>query len=144
MAGPAEHAGAGLSAVRPLSWQVSRYALASGAALAIDWLTYLLTAGIGLAPALAGVVGYATGMLAHYLLSILWVFDARASGKGQARLALEFVASGLLGLALTAATIALATSSLGLALVPAKLLAIAASFASVFLLRRMVVFAVQA
>lgn len=143
MAAQAADAGATPAALRPLSWQVSRYALVSIAALAIDSGVYLVTALGGLAPALAGVAGYAAGMLAHYLLSIVWVFDARASGKGQVRLAAEFAASGLLGLALTAATIALATGALGLALVPAKLLAIAASFLAVFLLRRTVVFAAR-
>jgi putative flippase GtrA len=57
-----------------------------------------------------------------------------------ARLFGEFVLSGLAGMGVTALVIALATEVVGLAALPAKVLAAAVSFLAVFALRRTVVF----
>jgi putative flippase GtrA len=80
------------------------------------------------------------GIVVHYGLSRALVFDAQASGKAEWRLFAEFVASGLAGLAATVACIWLAVDGLGLALLPAKIGAVAVSFIGVFLIRRFVVF----
>jgi putative flippase GtrA len=122
--------------------QFLRYAGVSVAALAADTCVYLGLAWSGLSPVAAGAAGYLVGLAAHYVLSVALVFDAEASGKCQRRLVAEFVASGLFGLILTACVISVATG-LGLALLPAKIVAVALSFAAVDMLRRSVGFAAR-
>jgi putative flippase GtrA len=121
--------------------QLSRYALVSVLALALDFAVFLLVnRTIGLAT-LAGVVGYGCGIILHYYLSRRFVFAAAGSQKSAHRLFSEFVASGLVGLAVTAGVIALATGPLGLSPIMAKVLAVAASFVGVYVIRRTIVFA---
>ena len=124
--------------------QLSRYTLVSGLALALDFAVYLLLAGGGTNVTLAGVAGYACGLALHYVLSVRLVFDPQASNKAQGRLLAEFALTGLAGMAITALVIALATDLVGLPLLPAKMLAVGASFLVVFALRRGVVFARRA
>jgi putative flippase GtrA len=119
------------------------YAAVSGVALAADTGAYLALAWLGLLPALAGAAGYLIGLALHYALSVTFVFDAQATGKSPHRLIVEFGASGLAGLLLTAAAIAFSTGILGLSLVAAKSIAVIASFAAVYALRRFVVFAAR-
>jgi putative flippase GtrA len=121
--------------------QLSRYAIVSGLALALDFAVFLLiNRTIGL-PTLAGVIGYGCGIILHYHLSRRFVFAAAGSQKSAHRLFSEFVASGLVGLAVTACVIALATGLLGLTPIVAKVLAVAASFVGVYAIRRSIVFA---
>lgn len=126
-----------------LSAQAASYLAVSVLALACDTGVYLALATLGVTPMLAGGTGYALGLLAHYLLSRLFVFDARATTKSSARLFAEFAASGLVGLGLTMAVIAAAVGGLGLALLPAKIAAVGLSFVAVFFIRKYVVFAAR-
>lgn len=121
--------------------QPLRYAGVSVAALAADTSIYMALAVVGMMPALAGGIGYLAGLALHYVLSVRFVFDAKSSGKSQRRLMAEFAASGLAGLALTAVIIAFATSVVSMQLLPAKVVAVVASFAAVYFVRRAVVFA---
>jgi putative flippase GtrA len=121
--------------------QLSRYAIVSAMALALDFAVFLsLNAAFG-HPTLAGVIGYGCGIVLHYFLSRHFVFNAMRSKKSAHRLFTEFVASGLIGLAVTAGVIALATTLLGWPAIVAKIAAVGASFVGVFLVRRTVVFA---
>ena len=129
---------AALIAVLP---QLSRYSLVSALALALDFTVYLALTALAVSPPLAGAIGYALGTGLHFLLSTRFVFDARATKKVHARLFGEFALSGFAGMGITALVIALATEGAGLAALPAKVLAAAASFLVVFALRRTVVFA---
>ncbi len=120
--------------------QLSRYAIVSALALALDFGVFLgLNSALGY-PTLAGVVGYSCGIVLHYFLSRHFVFWAARSKKSAHRLFSEFLVSGLIGLAVTAGVIAAATGVLGLSAIVAKLLAVAASFIGVFLIRRTIVF----
>ena len=94
-------------------------------------------------PPLAGVLGYAAGTVLHYLLSVRFVFDARATDKAHARLFGEFAVTGVSGMAATAIVIAAATDLAGLSALPAKVLAAGVSFLLVFALRRGVVFSAR-
>jgi putative flippase GtrA len=121
--------------------QLLRYVLVSGVALTLDFAVFLgLNGAIG-HPTLSGVAGYAVGIVVHYFLSCRFVFDAARSQKAAHRVFAEFVASGIVGLVVTAAVIALATSGLGVTPIAAKILAAGASFVGVFLIRRTIVFA---
>ena len=121
--------------------QLSRYVVVSGMALALDLAVFILLNRVLALPTLAGVIGYACGIVLHYHLSRRFVFTDSGSGKSSHRLFGEFFASGLIGLIVAAAVIALATGMLGVGPLPAKLIAIAASFLGVFVIRRTVVFA---
>lgn len=121
--------------------QLSRYAIVSALALGLDFLVFVTLVGAVLRPSLAGAAGYAVGLAMHYALSVRCVFDARTTGKSEARLFGEFIASGLVGMAITVLVIAVATDGIGLPPLFAKGAAVAASFFIVFLLRRTVVFA---
>ncbi len=120
--------------------QAARYLASSVLALACDTAIYLALGIAGMVPALAAAAGYLAGLALHYMLSIHFVFDVEATGKGHRRLVLEFALSGMGGLGLTMLIIAVATGPLGLALLPAKVLAVGASFVAVFLVRRGLVF----
>jgi putative flippase GtrA len=119
--------------------QLSRYSLVSALALGLDFTAFLALTVSAASPLVAGVIGYTLGMALHYMLSSRFVFDAYATNKIHARLFGEFALSGIVGIGVTAFVISLATQA-GLAALPAKVLAAAASFLMVFALRRSVVF----
>ena len=130
----------GLVAMAP---QLSRYTLVSAFALALDFALYLALTGLAVWPPLAGVLGYAAGTVLHYLLSVRFVFDARATDKAHARQFSEFAVTGVSGMAATAVVITVATDFIGLSALPAKVLAAGVSFLLVFALRRAVVFSAR-
>jgi putative flippase GtrA len=121
--------------------QLTRYAVVSGLALALDFSVFLVLNRTLALPTLAGVAGYGCGIVLHYFLSRRFVFAVAGSQKSAHRLFSEFVASGLVGLAVTAGAIALATGLFGFSPIAAKLLAVAASFLGVYAIRRTIVFA---
>lgn len=121
--------------------QVSRYGVVSALAFALDVSAFLALAETGVPAALAGIAGYVLGMLLHYTMSARFVFKRRAVNKSDARLFTEFVVSGAVGLAVTAAVIAVTVGTFDMAPLSAKVLAAGLSFTAVFALRRTVVFA---
>lgn len=123
-----------------LAVQLPRYVAVSALALAVDFTSFLALARAGLDPTLAGALGYAVGLLVHYGLSRRFVFVS-ASPKTERRLVVEFAVTGLAGIAITAAVIALAHDVFGLGAVAAKVIAVVVSFLAVFALRRQFVFA---
>jgi putative flippase GtrA len=123
--------------------QLSRYSAASALALTLDFAVYLLLTAGEMQPVLAGVIGYSTGLLLHFVLSSRFVF-AHTAAKAQARLFGEFALSGLAGIGTTAVVMALATGAAGLPGLPAKALAAGASFLLVYWLRCTIVFAAPA
>jgi putative flippase GtrA len=121
--------------------QLSRYFSASVIALAIDVAVYAAFCVANVNALLAGTVGYAVGMLAHYILSTAFVFDVEFSRKSASRRLTEFAITGLLGLILTAAIIGCLTNHFAAPAMIAKAAAVVVSFFAVFLLRRWIVFA---
>jgi len=119
-----------------------RYLLASAFSLGVDFGCFLLLLRLGVAAMPASAAGYMLGIGAHWLVSSRAVFaDALAEkGAGRARQQALFVASALVGLAVTALVVGLA-AWLGCEPRLAKLLAVALSFLVTWLLRRQVVFA---
>ena len=130
-------------ASQTLLMQIGRYGLVSLAALGCDFLVFLALTKSGVVPAIAGMAGYAFGLVLHFVLSTQFVFDTAASQKTRARLFGEFAVSGGAGIVLTAAVITVMTHRLHADPVVAKITAVGVSFAVVFLLRRGVVFAVR-
>ena len=132
-----------LQAARGLVTQLGRYGLVSIAALGCDVAVFLLLTGSHVRPALAGAAGYGVGLVLHFLLSTLCVFDTTVTVKSLPRLFGEFALSGAIGLVLTACVIGILATGLGVAPVLAKVAAVVASFFVVFVLRRSVVFAAR-
>lgn len=119
----------------------ARYLVASVGALAIDVGCFLLLLAGGTLPALASAIGYSAGIVAHWLLSSRTVFTEGVAARGMKRTQQKalFVVSALLGLGVTIAIVG-AADWLAIDPRPAKLVAIAISFALTWLLRSKIVF----
>lgn len=118
-----------------------RYLLASVAALGVDVGTFLALLSLGAVPVVASAVGYALGIIAHWLLSSRTVFvdSVAARGPGRTRQKALFVSSALLGLGLTTVIVG-SGSAAGIDPRLAKLVAVAVAFTTTWLLREKVVF----
>jgi putative flippase GtrA len=119
-----------------------RYLAASIAALTFDIGTFLALLVLGTPAGPAAALGYAVGVVVHWLISSRAVFSAAVAARGgeRTRQKAGFVISALLGLALTTAIVS-GGSGLGFDPRIAKLLAVGASFALTWLLRSRLVFA---
>ena len=117
-----------------------RYIAVSGGALGVDLGLYFLSLSTGIIATLAAAIGYLTGVVVHWLLSSRLVFDDVAErGMARTRQKALFLTSAFVGLGLTVAIIAVATRY-GLDARLAKLLAVAVSFQTTYILRRTIVF----
>lgn len=118
-----------------------RYLLASVGALAVDMGCFLALLAAGMWPASASAIGYCCGIVAHWLLSSRTVFadTVAAGGSARTRQKAMFVISALLGLGLTSGIVWAGDTS-GIDPRAAKLVAIAMSFATTWLLRSRIVF----
>ncbi|WP_052322691.1 GtrA family protein [Novosphingobium sp. MBES04] len=118
-----------------------RYALVSLAALAVDMGVFLALLPLGVPATLAAVLGYVAGILAHWLASSRMIFADRLAAKGAGRLRQQsgFLASALVGLGVTAATVWLCGLA-GWDPRLSKLAAIVLSFQLTWLLRKHFVF----
>jgi putative flippase GtrA len=123
-----------------LGWQSVRYALVSAFALACDVVTYTLALEFAKPPAIAGALGYATGLLLHYALSSGWVFPDHTGERRALPTFMKFAASGLIGLTMTTVVIAVLTTSGLSGPFGAKAAAVGLSYIAVFLVRRTYVF----
>ena len=118
-----------------------RYIAVSGGALGVDLGSYLIGLSMGIAAALAAAIGYLAGVVVHWILSSRLVFDDVAeSGLARTKQKALFLTSAFIGLGLTVAIVAVATRS-GLDPRVAKLIAVAVSFQTTYILRRTIVFA---
>ena len=122
--------------------RASRYLGASMVALGFDMGSFLVLLEAGLHAASASALSYALGIVVHWLISSRAVFVDGVAERGPARTRQKalFVASALVGLALTAGIVGLG-SALGLDPRLAKIVAIGVSFSATWLLRARVVFA---
>jgi putative flippase GtrA len=120
-----------------------RYLAASVVALGFDMASFLALLAVGLAAAPAAALSYSLGILVHWFISSRAVFVDGVAERGPARTRQKalFVASALVGLALTAGIVGLG-AALGLDPRLAKLVAVGVSFVATWLLRARIVFAV--
>ena len=130
------------SVTRLLTPLYLRYLAASAAALVVDFGSFLGLIAGGMPATPASALGYSLGVAAHWLFSSRAVFADAVAERGAARQRQQalFVASALVGLAVTVVIVA-AGELAGLDPRLAKLAAIAVSFQLTFLLRRRIVFA---
>lgn len=119
-----------------------RYTFVSGASLSLDLAAFAGFLYFGLlSVALAGAVSCMIGLVLHYVLSVTYVFDAKATGKSGRRLIAEYALTGAMGFAITAGSIFLIVDIAGLPAWLGKAIGIGATFVSVYLVRAGFVFA---
>lgn len=118
-----------------------RYFIASVGALAVDMGSFLALLSFGMIAAPASAIGYAAGILAHWLMSSRAVFQDNVAQSGPARTRQKalFVISALAGLVATIAIVGIGDAA-GLDPRLAKLVAIAVSFLLTYSLRASIVF----
>lgn len=119
-----------------------RYLAASVVALGFDMGSFMVLLAAGLAAAPASAVSYSLGIVVHWFISSRAVFTAGVAERGPARTRQKamFVASALIGLALTAGIVGLG-SAMGVYPLLAKVAAVGVSFVATWLLRARIVFA---
>lgn len=119
-----------------------RYLAASVVALGFDMGSFLVLLALGLLAAPAAALSYSLGIVVHWFISSRAVFIAGVAERGPARTRQKamFVASALVGLALTAGIVGLG-AAIGIDPRLAKLAAVGVSFTATWLLRARVVFA---
>ncbi len=119
---------------------LSRYLVASVAALAVDVAVYFALVGLNLSTAIASGVGYSAGIMVHWLISsqIVFVGKVREGIAKHLQRAL-FAGSALLGLGITVGVVAV-LSNFGSDPATAKLVAIIISFIAVYAVRKWGVF----
>ena len=120
-----------------------RYLIASATALGCDLLVYAVLLRLQCMPPVAGALGYAAGMIAHYVLSAGWVFPDLGQRRRTLPTFAKFIATGVYGLGLTTAAIWMLTGAGLCGAYAAKVVAVAISYVAVFALRRAYVFAVR-
>jgi putative flippase GtrA len=119
-----------------------RYGGASAISLAFDTSVFMAILYLDLmTPAFAGAAAYTSGLLLSYAISVRYIFNASKTGKSNRRLITEYVASGLLGVALTFALIGMLTSIFALPPLLAKLITVAIVFVTIYIVRSASVFA---
>ncbi len=126
--------------IRMRNVRLLRYLAACVGALAMDmavFLSFMVT----LSPALASAFGYTAGIAAHWVLSSRAVFADTLAGAGAQRHRQKFLfaISALIGLFVTTVIVG-AADRIGVAPLAGKGVAVAASFAVVWLLRSRIVF----
>ena len=119
-----------------------RYLAASVVALGFDMGSFMVLLAAGLAAAIASALSYSLGIVVHWFISSRAVFTSGVAERGPARTRQKalFVASALIGLALTAGIVGLG-SAMGVNPLLAKVAAVGVSFVATWLLRARIVFA---
>lgn len=126
-----------------LVWRITyaRYIMASALALAADLSLFMALLKIGIHAIPASMAGYCGGLIVHWIISSRLVFANQAlRGPQRTRQKALFAISTLIGLAITSLIVGTG-SHFGFDPRLAKLVAVAVSFQTTYMLRRSVVFA---
>ncbi|MBK7792410.1 MAG: GtrA family protein [Betaproteobacteria bacterium] len=128
-----------MTATRAVLREGLAYGVASALSLGVDLGVLFALVRVGLPAAPASAIGYAAGLVIHYLLAIRLVFVHR---RFRSTVGFElglYAATGVAGLLMTVAIVA-AGQRLGFSLAFAKGVAVLASFVVVYLVRRALMF----
>lgn len=117
-----------------------RYTGVNLVSLVIDYGVFLGLMHLSGLPVLASVAGYAVAFSVNYKLSRWLVFAGDGAHKSDRRLFTEFMATGVLGIALTAMVTATGIHLLGLAPTIAKGAAMLICFVTLYVIRSRFVF----
>ena len=118
-----------------------RYVAVSAGALGVDLALYLAMLQTGVAAVFAAAIGYLSGVAVHWVFSSRVVFnDVAERGLARTKQKALFLTSAFIGLGITMGIVAVATY-FDIDPRVAKLVAVAVSFQTTYLLRRTIVFA---
>jgi len=131
-----------LLAPRTRTGRFVRYGFASASGTVVDLAAFGLMLAGGVGAGLAAMCGYTLGTMWHWQVSSRFVFADRLAPQkgGRGRQQSLFFSSALLGVVLTYCIVELGTQA-GFAPTSAKVSAMCAAFASVWLVRLLFVFA---
>jgi putative flippase GtrA len=117
-----------------------RYTGVNILACVVDVSIFLLLNSLIAAPTIASCIGYATGIVANYHLTKHFVFHDHVTNKSGRRMFLEFMATGLVGLTLTAVMTGLGVHYLALSPELSKLISLLTCFVVLYFMRAWLVF----
>lgn len=123
--------------------EVIGYVTVSALALGVDFLVYWMLLDLSSIASIPAAIGYLCGLMVHYLLASRFVFVGCVQQHGVAAEAptfAKYLASGIVGLVLTAGIVGVCAELLDWNPISAKVLATLVSFVAVYLMRRYVVF----
>lgn len=117
-----------------------RYTGVNLLACVLDVSVFIGLNGLIEAPTLASCIGYACGIVLNYHLTKHFVFHGHVTNKSGRRMFLEFMATGFVGLALTAIMTGLGVHYLGLTPELSKLISLLTCFVVLYFMRAWLVF----
>lgn len=117
-----------------------RYTGVNLVSLAVDYAVFFSLLHALAMPVTASVLGYAVAFSLNYKMSRRFVFAGHGAHKSERRLFTEFMATGLLGVVLTATVTAAGIHLLGLAPTIAKTAAVLICFVVLYVIRSRLVF----
>jgi len=117
-----------------------RYTGVNIASVSIDYAIFLFLTHTYDIPVTASIIAYAIALVFNYDLSKRFVFGSDGSHKSQRRLFVEFLATGLLGLVLTAVATAIGIHAFGFSPMLAKTIAVLICFVTLYIIRSRLVF----
>lgn len=120
--------------------RLARYTGVNIVSVAVDYAIFLSLLRLMGMPVLASTIGHAAAFSLNYVLSRKLVFGTAGEHKGETRLFTEFMATGLLGLVLTASVTAAGIYLLGFAPILAKTVAMLLTFVTLYIVRSRLVF----
>ncbi len=123
------------------AFEFAKYVGISAGAALVDLAIFTMLMLTTVMPSpVAGGASYLLAMVLHYAVAVRFVFQPHATGKSTRRLLSEYIASGLVGVSITALVIFMVANVMGLSPFLGKLAGIGASFVAVYLLRAFVIF----
>ena len=117
-----------------------RYTGVNIVSVVVDYAIFLSLMKLMGMPVLASTIGHAVAFSLNYVLSRKLVFGTAGEHKGEQRLFAEFMATGLLGLALTAAVTAIGVYLIDYTPIIAKTVAMLITFVTLYIIRSRLVF----
>jgi putative flippase GtrA len=133
---PSRFRGDRLSRIRRLL----RYTGVNLASVSVDYGIFLALTHAYDIPVIASIIAYGVALILNYDLSKRFVFGSGGSHKSEKRLFTEFMATGLLGLVLTAVATAIGVHGFGFSPMLAKTIAVLICFVTLYIIRSRLVF----
>jgi putative flippase GtrA len=118
-----------------------RYLGTNLASTVVDYTLLLTLTHLFGMPVVQSAIGYSAGVIVNYWLTKRYVFIVDTSHKSQHRLFMEFIATGFVGLLITAAVVWLSVHVMKLPAVEGKTAALLICFVVLYFARRHIVFA---
>lgn len=130
----------GPSARRRRLSRLLRYTGVNIVSVTVDYSIFLGLTRLYDMPVAASIIAYAIALALNFDMSKRFVFGADGSQKTQRRLFTEFLATGLLGLVLTAVVTAIGVHSFGFSPLLSKTIAVLVCFVVLYIIRSRLVF----